>query len=174
MAKNKNENLGLTIHQTMDGDFFHITLNVIRWNEDGRIINAINRYGEKINGFGQFNNLQVSSQGNNGERDQLYAWEVRYRDVYAVELHDAKAMYETLSKITKAYEKLALKRGRPQSFGEYCGRFAEIIGADRFLFARSRRGTMHSDIDYTQYTVGEGVDVINHMVRMWQQRQEVA
>jgi hypothetical protein len=173
----KREPLGIIITPKMDGDFFNLTGGIIRWNEAGKVRNPSDY--DTINGFPLLNNLQITSQGTNKDRDRVYGFEVRYRDVYAIDLSLAEKMVKTLRKVNAGMDKLTAKRGYvgPGNFGEYVGRVAEVIGATKILYVqdRPRRSSwlMHDDVDYTVLNLGDGVNHVNHVVRMWQQRTEV-
>lgn len=170
------EPLGIIITSKMDGDFFNVTGHIIRWNEQGKVRNPSDY--DTINGFPLLNNLHINSQGTNKDRDRVYGFDVRYRDVYAIDLPLAEKMVKTLHKIDTGMDRLTKKRGYVQgNFGDYVGRVAEVIGATKILHKRAEPHSSwanHDDTDYVVLPLGEGINYVNHVVYLWQQRSEVA
>jgi hypothetical protein len=174
MPKNTKTPLGLLINTISDGDFFHIHLSFVMWEDGNKVRNASTRY-EPVNGLQLLDNLQITSQGNNSDRVRLYGWEVRYRDVFAVDLRDAGRMHATLKKIQAGLDKLTAKRGYAATYGEFVGRVAEVTGVTTILTYRNRgRYASYDESTFTKYSVGDGVNQINHLVFLWQRKEEVA
>jgi hypothetical protein len=112
-------------------------------------------------------NLRVWSQGNNDDRERhLYGFELRYMNLYAVELRDAKRMFKTLNLIEARIESLAKKYGRPTTFGQYLARVADAIGADTFVRQNGRFESDHV-MDITT-----GIYHVDALVREWVTERE--
>jgi hypothetical protein len=173
MMTTTKQPLGIIISpDSSDTRFFHIRGNIIYW-QDGKIRNPSDY--DNINGFPLLNNLEINSQGDQEDRSRMYAWDVRYRNIFAVDVTMANKMVKTLTKLNRGLQRIDTKRGSPSSFGDYVGRVAEVIGATKILHRvpgqRTSSWPSYSEVQFTAMDIGNGVDYVNHMVQMWQRRQ---
>lgn len=85
--------------------------------------------------------------------DKPYTVAPRYRDVYAVEKHDAKHMFKTLDKIENEQTKLDQKLGYCGSFAQYIVRMGLILGIKTFAVKREdgNKSTWLDKVEYHEF-----------------------
>jgi hypothetical protein len=115
-----------------------------------------------------YDRLQIDSQANSDNRENLYGWDVRYRETGSLELHDLERMVKTLRTITRKMEQLSAKYGRPDTFPAYVARVAAAVGADSIVFSQQDHPT-HNGTDHTIYSVETGTSILRHILHKWQQ-----
>lgn len=97
----------------------------------------------------------------------LMGYHVEVDRVMALTLMDAEEVVVTLRKIHKGMAKLADKRGRAKSFGDYIARVSELLGFGVVWVLH--RGNEN----FIEYTIGDGADAIDREVeRETQARRE--
>lgn len=166
----KSEPLALMVNLITDREYIHLNFYVVRW-EDRKIRNIGDR---AINGFHRLNDLQITSQGQQADRSaKLYGWDIRYISPYSVDYRDAEKMYRTLRKILERLDKIIVKRGYAKTYGDYVGRFAEVVGATEILYSTGRATSSFDDGTYRRMNLGEGVEYIDRIVRDWQNGGEM-
>lgn len=116
--------------------YFHVNVHVGRL-VDERPEDAHHRECKFIspeygNGF-YLRGLAYTSQGDR-QSARLYATGVRYEDVRAVELHEAKWMVKTLTTIEGRMRRMTDKFGHPPDFVEEVMRFGTAVGAKAVFF----------------------------------------
>ena len=97
---------------------------------------------------------QASRDGLGG--GTFYGWELRYEDVWSLDLREMEGKVKTLRQITRQMEKLDVSLGRPTDFAGFIGRYAHVIGATSIgryaQGARSyREGVTWMTVDDTRY-----------------------
>jgi hypothetical protein len=114
--------------------------------------------------------LCIDGQGRDDDAERhAYGFEVGYRNMYHVDTRLAVKMAKTLTTIDKRLSKLNDTRGYIRSFGEYVGRVAEVIGASAIVRRPKGQETysLHSDGYYQRFNLGDGVVMIDGVVRAW-------
>lgn len=186
MAKKFTVTLGLVIATERKDGYFHITARPvtigpadltdyeIRSVKPDAIRNAPDH---RVNGL-YLHDFFVSSQGNEYEissstpvnNRRLYGFSYEYRDIFRLELREAKFMADTLTKIGRKLEKEYARSGNAPDFGDYVARIAKAIGATTLLFRRrDAHGSSYAD-NYSTVPVGEGVGRIRRLVESWQNK----
>jgi len=72
-----------------------------------------------------------------------YAWEVEYRQVYAVDLANAERMLKVLRKLHRA--KLPLQ---PATFGQYAVLMARVLGIGKLVQCTEKWGSMYTEMEH--------------------------
>ena len=123
-----------------------------------------------------YSGLRARCQGTDdkrgGAREPVYGFDVSYQDQYAVDLRQARRMVKTLEKIERGLAKMTETRGYVRSWGEYCGRLAEIFGCKGIVIQKSAEAERRSGYRWDVQTVGDGVNRINGLVTAWQHASE--
>lgn len=179
-AKAPKVPLGILIREEQDnsfgGGYYHLRGSIVTL-VNGKVRNPpSSSYDEPINGFGRLADLELNSQGErtNAQRG-LYGFDVRYRNVSFIEARDAQRMHQTLTRLNNGMSKLYAKRGMVQSFGEYVGRVAEVLGIETIVFDYTPEGShswSHDERDYRHRSIGDGVNEVNHKVWQWQEKHK--
>ena len=118
-------------------------------------------------------NLEVSCQGNNDDKPHgVYAWEVKYRDVYSVELAEAERMVWLLKRIDKRLERFGETEGPSLTFGQFAGRIARACEAEFFCLKTDDATVGYDESEYRLMPLGEGVGTIDHLISKWQSAPE--
>lgn len=125
-----------------------------------------------------YSGLRTSCQGDEqsrtraaaGDAGAVYGYSCEYHDVYTVDLRKCKRMLKTLEKIDRGLDKLTEARGYVRSYGEYCGRIAEVFGCKGIVIDRGKDGMTRSGRRYDWMDVGDGVNRVNHLVYLWAQQ----
>lgn len=127
MSKGKTEDAKYLLIKAKheSGEFFHVTATVVTRNGDE--VRCVTD--------GPLEDLTVSSQGNDryGTDRQLYAWEVDYRSVYAVDMERAEGMVRTLKAVGRSLEKQKATVGRAESFAAYMLRVGVALGVAGYV-----------------------------------------
>lgn len=169
MKDNKKLPLGIVIRTKRADEYFHVIGSFVDLTDDQ--VRGVRNYGEPINGFLRFENLLITSQGNDRDADRrLYGFEIRYQDVYAVSKGDVTEMAQTLNRFDAKLSKLRDARGYPTSFGEYVARIAEVVGAKTMLFERAPKLKYHDD--YARTDIADGRNRIDQIVSEWNAEKE--
>jgi len=104
---------------------------------------------------------------NAGESGPVYGFGTEYHDVFRLDLRRVRRMQKTLEKVEKGLEKLREARGYVRSFGEYCGRLAEVMGCKGVVIARGQRQQVTSGLGWDWMSIGDGVNRINQLIHVW-------
>lgn len=157
--KMKEKNL-LNIVESVGADFSHIRLEVLRQNQEGKIRNPRHLWCEHAE-HEFYDDMLITCQFHKGSKD-CYGFEVRFCDVYVVDLNKAGLMYKTLKRIQSRLKKIEDSRGPVVDFAEYAGRVSEIIGAD---FARiiGEANGWHDNNTYEIMNRAQGVSAIRFL-----------
>lgn len=95
--------------------------------------------------------------------EHTYGWQVRYRDVYSVDLSDAERMVQTLRKAAKAYAALTVK---PVTFGQYVAMLANALGIHGAL-TESKQGNgshYYDDNIYLEHNLADAAEIIDRVI----------
>src|SRR5262249_31528835 len=144
----------------------------------GRIVTSKIEHGERWPfGFDEYNtgrlytDLSINCQGDErsreSEHDAVYGIDIDYRGVFSIDATKAKIMTKTLERIERCLEKLRLSRGYVQSYGEYVGRIAEIIGAEGIVVHQKQPFERNRPEQYHWDNIGNGVNLINRVIWRW-------
>lgn len=120
-----------------------------------------------------YTNLRLRAQGDERSRldteraEPVYGFAVTYEDVHRVDRFKARRMAKTLDTIAARLDKLQEQRGYPRSWGEHCGRLAEVLGCAGIVFERATRDWRFGGERWSWRTIGDGVDYANRLVRAW-------
>lgn len=178
--------VGLLVTTKQEQGYFHVsaypvTIGPNAWEQRSRIDGSFaypdihsrtirNASDDLVNGL-DLNNLLAYSQGHDEAADRkLYGWEVRYHNVYTVDLRKAERMTKTLRTVEKRMEKLTASYGHPATYGAYLARVARAIGATTFVFHKDggRTGWCHSETEYTfRDTNAEAISEVDRIVQTW-------
>ena len=170
-TKTDKQPLALLIWREISGEYMH-------WR--GRVVTPKYENGEQVP-YGTdskydrtmlyFDGLRVSSQGDARSRlragEPLYGLSCEYHDCFTVGLDEAQRMVKTLIKIDKGLLKLKEQRGYTRSFGEYCGRLAEVLGCTQIAIDRESFGLRHQYSRWEFTSIGEGVNAIANNIQQW-------
>ena len=111
--------------------------------------------------------LQLHSQGVDSDRPRkLYAWSIRYRDLYSVELQQAELMAKTLKRLEAGMDKLYAQWGACDAYSDYLLRAAKVMKVACCLFPRRN----YDGLDYKYRVTDVGRDAkyaIDSMIRDW-------
>ena len=169
MAKAK-ERLALLVREIREYGYFHIRARVVRLTEERGNRDAC---GWKVDNFcdwepkiGCYADLEVNSQGNDedGDRRRLYGFDVRYRDVYSLDLYRAEKMVKTLRKVDRSLRKQRDEGGETRNVAVYIGRVARAIGAKHIVFEKDKAATGYR---YDVKPLGDGIDGIHWLAEEW-------
>ena len=186
MTRKSQTRIGLLLSETKDGVYFHLTLRPVtigataeeRLHFDRTIEQypdqtlplsfTIRNPREQDSAF-DLSDLEVSSQGHASDAARsLYGWDVRYRDVYAVDGYRVKRLAKTLGAVERRLERLRVKYGRPESFGAYVARVAEALGADSIVVvAPGNQSSSYAENNYTFLSISDGSAHINSCADAW-------
>lgn len=101
--------------------------------------------------------LALRAQKNDDIMDgRFYGWDVRYYNVYSVDIQYAKIMASTLTKIEKHLAKLADRFGYPTDYAAYAARIADYFGAETRCFG-IRCEEMRPDGSYWKWLDVDGL-----------------
>jgi hypothetical protein len=121
-----------------------------------------------------YSGLQLCCQGDHdsrrrtitGDREEpVYGFDVTYHDVYSVDRRCAVRMAKTLQLIETKLSRLQEKRGYVRTYGEYCGRVAEVLGCDGVCLEREPNS--HTAERWRWETIGDGINHINRKIAAW-------
>lgn len=112
--------------------------------EDGKIRNGLDQWMGDLTVRCQWNTDRVCETA-----PHTYAWEIEYRDVYAVDLRRAEIMTKTLKRIAKAEAALPI---RPTTFGQWAVLMCKALGIDEIVAAKNAGGWSYSE---TEHHIGE-------------------
>lgn len=104
---------------------------------------------------------------NAGESGPVYGFDCEYHDVYRLDLRRVRRMQKTLEKVEKGLAKLREARGYVRSFGEYCGRLAEVMGCKGVVIAKGERQRTTTGLGWDWVSIGDGVNRVNHLIHVW-------
>lgn len=185
MKKKSLDRIGLYITPPeLSREFIHIRLYPVligldryerecidRGEDHGRSTHATirNCRDHSTNGL-YLQDLFITSQGHQSRDERkFYGFAVEYRNVHIVNARDARAMASTLTTIEKRMQKLEEKFGHPASFGAYCARVAEAIGASEFvrLSPHSPKTGMYNTEEHDHMEIKQGIWTIDRMVHDW-------
>jgi hypothetical protein len=165
------EPIYLTVREDRNGGYFHLTARINTQRYEAHRSSWV-PYGLSDDYNGPlYSNLELRCQGDSdsrqrpADREQVYGFSCEYRDLWSVDARKAERMYKTLKTIATKLEKLVETRGYTKTFGEYCGRIAEVIGAKGFML--DRPASKYNDAGWDQYSIGDGVNRINHLIFQW-------
>jgi hypothetical protein len=119
--------------------------------------------------------LRVSCQGDatsqrrEADREPVYGFDCDYADVYRVDLPKARRMLKTLEQMDRKLATLREARGYVKTYGEYCGRIAEVLGCTGIGIETLAKSRDISGQRWEWMSVGDGVNRINHRIFLWQQ-----
>jgi hypothetical protein len=117
--------------------------------------------------------LHVACQGDTksqaGDREPVYGFSCDYREVYSIDLGKARRMLKTLELLTKKLEKIGEARGYVKSYGEYCGRIAEVFGCKGIGIEKPVKARTITGQRWEWLSIGDGVNRVNHRIYLWQQ-----
>lgn len=181
--------LGLYVTETRDSGYYHVNATMITiglrpyelravdaGEAIGRDVNAdtIRNCGDELVNGWYLNNLTVCSQGNNDSATRsLYGWEVRYRDVYAVDLSSAKRMAKTLTSLEQRMSRLYASFGHATTYGGYLARVAQSLGATAIVLPNGKQyGWSYNDNEQRVLNIADGVYTVDAMVRTWADERE--
>jgi hypothetical protein len=189
--KRDTTRLGLYVTAKRDGEYFRISATVVTLGHtayerasidkgeyvypditDQTIRNP--RHDEPMNGL-DLDDLTITSQGNQSDTERrLYAFDLRYQNLYAVDLRRAKSMTATLVTLGKRMDKQYAQYGPASTFGAYLARVATAIGADTFIFAPTQwRGFGYNDNVHMFNTVADGVSRVEWLTRRWMETGDI-
>src|SRR5262245_33521336 len=119
-----------------------------------------------------YSGLRATCQGsqdtrNSQEREPVYGFSMAYIDEHNVDLRKAKRMVRTLDLVERRLAKMAETRGHVTSWGEYAGRVAEAFGCKGIIIQKSDEAYRRSGYKYETFSIGDGVNRANYMVRQW-------
>lgn len=164
--RKEERNLVFLVEEQIDnaGGYGHVICRIVNL-EEGKVRNISDGYNDVPTRY--YAGLDVRNQlddrnGGLGTLCQSYGWHLEYHDVYLVNSHRASKMYKTLSRLEKRFEAISARRSYPNSFGEYVGRVAEILGIDTFYFY-SRHASDYDDCEFQILPVGDAIGKINEM-----------
>jgi hypothetical protein len=159
----------LLVSETREGEYFHVRARVTtdRYENGSRYPYGLDDdYSDGL----LYSGLRVSCQGDTNSRareyEPVYGFTVEYRDVFAVDARKARRMTKTLDKLEKGLARLSEMRGYVQTYGEYCGRVAEVLGCIGIAYDMPR--DRYASDRWTWLSVGDGINRINHRISMWQ------
>jgi hypothetical protein len=112
-----------------------------------------------------FDNLEFSAQWDSRHlTDTTYAWQVSYRDVFRVELDNARRMVKTLEKVDKLRAKFPVQ---PNTFGQYVALVAAGLGlAGAYKESRRSVGSgTYSENDYTEFSLADAGTIIDDLIQ---------
>jgi len=174
MAKQTtSEPLHLVIDETREYGYFHVNVSIATERyENGHWwpYGTQDRYDDPL----QLSHLRITCQGDERSRtgsdrqEPVYGFDVCYRDVHSVDAQRVKRMARTLAKIETGLQKLSESRGYARSFGDYCGRVAEILKCKGAFDRNSRETESVSGQTYRRMSVGDAVNAIDHRIYTWQ------
>jgi hypothetical protein len=142
----------------------------VHWGEFHKHDSRINEWLDR---------LQVHSQGTGSDNPRyLYAWEVRYRDIYAADIHEIRVAAVLMEEITRKMEREGSKFGPCQTYGQYVCRATRALGCEYVLIPPAtrhdyalRRGHDKPEwadgTNYRAYRLGEAVAAIDNRVYEW-------
>lgn len=120
-----------------DTSFYHIVGSIVtQEQEHGEPVpHGVDSWGKHAG----YQHLKITCQGEAGSaRPQPYGWEVRYEDVFSIDLGEAETHFKTLKAIRTGLNKVERTFGRPTTYAEFVLRVARVIGAKGFV-VRSER-----------------------------------
>lgn len=177
--------VGLFVTTAQDGYFFHIHARPVIVGlrasdladiDNGRAhepvspdrISNFSSYSEDINNGLFLDDLLVSCQGGtcSGEERRLYAFETSYRNV-SLDASNVARYASTLKTIAGRLDKLTDRFGYPADFTGYLARVAEAIGASRFVFSQTSRGSSYSDNTHRIVNIKDGLYRVTCMETAW-------
>lgn len=160
MAKRFNETdkcliLGFNSSAWSGERYFHVNLYPSGWES---IKTGSLSYGDILIG------MMVSCQTDaEKEPGTSYAWRVNYQDISigTHNLDDADRRIKEMRRIARALDKLVDQFGRPETFGRYVARVAQVLGIGLIV----QYNQLH---EYWQtMTPGEAVDTIDQLIRQF-------
>jgi hypothetical protein len=130
--------------------------------------NCAEGYLDKIcslGAWGGMRHLRVWSQGSNGDTPRyLYAQELQFRDLYALDTSELAGMHKVANSIEAYLERERQRDGYPDSFGRFVGRVARALKVKYIAFENTNKaGGYH----YRLRDIGEAINYINHAVEQW-------
>jgi len=156
--------LRVYLEEKHESGYYHLNGYLVT-EDNGKIRNVSDRW----------DGLAATSQGNDEDatRDAkrgrtLYAWEVVYRDRGHITAQDLKTMDKTMTTVTKRMDTMSRDMGRPESFGQFLGRFAIANKADGFAVRNGgARGWSYDDSDHRLMSLSDGIDYANGLITAW-------
>lgn len=130
--------------------------------------------GYRNPGHNAFDDLVISCQGDNDTRESMYAWELRYEDVYAIDLALAQRMAKTLATAEKRAAKLSEEIGAPATFGQFVTRCAIALRVDTFIrWSKDDRNTawLTDRNEPSTLSVSDAIYAIDRLIRDWKAAQ---
>lgn len=129
MAEEKEElYLFLTTDENHDYNVFWLRATRVEY-QDGRLTITGLPYGHLYNG------LAIRAQ-QGGSSQEVYAWDIAYRDISTVTLYLAERMVKALQQIERRYRKMSEKLGAPLDFGQYVIFVAHSMGIEKAVWKR--------------------------------------
>lgn len=87
------------------------------------------------------------------------AWDVRYRNVFELDVRGLEARLHTLKRIDKRLDKMRDTEGYAQDFGQMVNRFARAVGADH-LVVFSGQGWSYDKHENRKVNLGDIADQV--------------
>ena len=127
-----------------------------------------------------YSGLRLSCQGEDASRTEarrtgreaVYGYATEYREVFSIDRRKARRMSKTLELLERGLDKRSDQRGYVKSYGEYCGRVAEVFGCKGIALQRTEEQARRSGQRWDWMSVGDGVNRINHRIELWQREGE--
>jgi hypothetical protein len=116
--------------------------------------------------------MRAQAEGARPEKG-FYGYEATYRDVWEVDLDNAKSMLGTLDKLDKAMAKAVQRDGHVQSLGQYALRVCKALGVKRMLREQPLEQRWNSNRYYVM-DLATGQAWIDSQVYTWQREKREA
>lgn len=161
--------ISVEINRSFGDCYFHVHGHPAKL--EGSDVKYVSSSYAPVNGFEMLEGISTYCQGDGGRRERgAYAFTVHYQRPFGIKLDEAVKMARTLTKIDKALRKLEDNRGYAKSYGEYVGRVAEVLKADRILFrVEADKDQRFKTPEYRRLDLGDGIAEINAIVDRWRQ-----
>lgn len=151
-----------TVTCTKDGEDIR---NIAR--DDWRTNEAPGKFAIPEAGLADLTISAFSTRPSYYPEPKLIGWSVEYRDVFSVGRAGAEIMARSLGAIERYMEKRREIDGEPESFGAYCARVGQAIGATAMLFESDHRGSSYAQRTYISLPLGQGAAKINHLFAIY-------
>lgn len=180
LKQSKDTDLVVYIAFSSEYGYFHPMFQPLVWS--GRDCPANPSSDELVNGL-YLTDLFITAQGNNEDPTigqaadsdrarRLYAFELEYRHIHAVDLSKAERMARTLRKVEDRLEKLRAEYGPTRSFGQWARLVAMALGAEKFAMKVRDRSATYAENEWHLYSLNEAVDVIDGRIEAWRRGEE--
>jgi hypothetical protein len=138
-------------------------------------IHVVTLHGEKMTNLSSddesgWSDLTVIQRSYPEFESNCFNWDLRFEQVYCMDLRKSACLYHALRDITKALDRLDREWGISSSLGVYAVRLAKVLGVATIVTWREHPFNLNykESAHLRRYhTPGEAVRVIDYPIQVW-------